>query len=280
MPMLVADQNVVVILDDSGSMDDRMRTKDGRVKKIKAAKSALVGVLNQLPPDTNVGVLTLNSQLDGTNWIIPIDSAMESGERSQRIQQIRAVGSTPLGQFMKIGADELLNTRDSKVYGVYRLLIVTDGEANDSQLVDSALPDILSRGLTVDVIGVDMKSDHSLATRVHSYRRADDNDALAQALSEVFGETSANDQDAAADFEILAALPEGFAEQALEALSSKGNTPISESTLDATSEGASFNGSRSAGSAIFGLLCCVGPPFLVVIVIIVVATNMSKQRRR
>lgn len=274
---LLADQNVVVILDDSGSMDDRMRTDDGRVKKIKAAKEALVGVLANLPPDTNVGVVALNTQVDGSNWVVPLGS--NSADWQARVEKIRAVGATPLGQYMKIGADALLEARQAKVYGEYRLLVVTDGEANDGGFLEQVLPDILSRGLMVDVIGVDMQSDHSLATKVHSYRRADDDAALKEALSEVFAETSADDQDINDEFEILASLPDGFAEAALEALASRGNEPVQAIGIDGVPVDADFISTNSNSSSVLGFLCCLGPPLVVFVVFVTILSSLSKRKR-
>ena len=76
---------------------------------------------------------------------------------------------------MKKGADTLLKARKSQYgYGSYRLLVVTDGEASDPGLVERFTPDIISRGIITDVIGVDMNKAHTLATKVHSYRSAND----------------------------------------------------------------------------------------------------------
>ena len=113
-------------------------------------------------------------------------------------------------------------------YGTYRLLIVTDGEANDRDLVEKHTPEVLSRGLRVDVIGVAMKQDHTLATKVHTYRRANDASTLKQAIAEVFAEVGSQqgnlaDEDA---FDILEPLPVEFASTAIASLSNSGNEPI------------------------------------------------------
>lgn len=279
-----AEQNVVVVLDDSGSMDDLMRTSRGRVRRIDAAKQALIEVLSKLPMETDVGVLALNSQLNASNWIIPFGTGTPQAWL-QNIRQLRAEGGTPLGQFLKIGADALLQARSQKNYGDYRLLVVTDGEANDPGLVDSYLPDILSRGLIVDVIGVDMQSDHSLATRVHNYRRADDDSALQQAISEVFAETSSASQDAETDFEILAALPDEFAERALKSLAARGNAPIEgRPTLGiGSSVLAPFSNTARANSAsdfFSGLFCCFGGLTLLAVVVGMILKRRKPPRRR
>ena len=161
-----AGQNVVVVLDDSGSMKEQMRTPRGEVRRIDAAKQALKKVLSSLPADTQVGVLALNTQVAGSNWVVPLGPANPERWRG-KIDAIRAAGGTPLGQYIRNAADELLKLRAAEKYGIYRMLVVTDGEANDGQLLDAILPDVLSRGLVMDVIGVDMQAQHSLATRAH-----------------------------------------------------------------------------------------------------------------
>ena len=279
-----AEQNVVVVLDDSGSMEDNMWTNNGRMQRIAVAKEALIAVLSKLPSETNVGVLALNTKVDGSNWIFPFGPA-DARTLENNIRKIRARGGTPLGEFLKLGADQLLEARKQQVYGTYRLLVVTDGEANDPNLVDAYLPDIQSRGLITDVIGVDMESDHSLATRVSNYRRADDDSALQQAISEVFAETSTDDQDSEADFEMLAALPDEFATGALKALAASGNEPI----RAGSSEGGMFynpgsagrgGSSSTAGAAIGGVMCCLGGGFVSVLVVASILLRSSKTRRR
>ncbi|MFK7734528.1 MAG: VWA domain-containing protein [Pirellulaceae bacterium] len=263
MSTSIAEQNVVVVLDDSGSMDDGMRTDQGRVRKIDAAKQALSSVLSQLPEGTRVGVLALNTRQNGSNWIVPFGTGTPS-EWNANIQRLRARGGTPLGHSLKDAADELLRLREKEIYGTYRLLIVTDGEASDRNILNRYLPDVLTRGFIVDVIGVDMDSEHSLATKVNSYRRADDDRSLTEAISNVFAETSADNQNAQEDFELLAALPDGFAEAAFESLATRGNRPIGEdaasgfAAIDGGVDTASSSAPRVAtSSALGGLICCM-----------------------
>jgi hypothetical protein len=138
-----------------------------------------------------------------------------------------------LGRYIKIGADRLLEERAKQFgYGTYRLLIVTDGEANDRNLVEQYTPEVLSRGLRMDVIGVAMDRDHTLATKVHTYRRANDANTLKQAIAEVFAEVGGNQAGNVADndaFELLAPIPVEVASAAINALSQSGNNPIGES---------------------------------------------------
>ena len=280
-----ADMHVVVVLDDSGSMDETMRTESGRSRRIDAAKTALMAVLNNLPSGTQVGVLALNTSVDGSNWIIPLGPPNPAmWQRS--IGQIRAEGGTPLGEFLKTGTDALLEARNKNIYGEYRLLVVTDGEANDSELVDAYLPDILSRGVVTDVIGVDMESDHSLATKVHNYRRADDGASLQEAIAETFAETDApTDENAESDFDLIAGLPDEVAAEAVKALARLRDDPIEGDFSAASSSSRGFRSSSSGSSggvveAVFGsMICCFGI-FAVLIVLITLVFQVRKPPRR
>lgn len=221
---------VVIVLDDSGSMQAGIKTSSGRVPRIEAAKTAIRVVANQLSDDTQVGIVALNSRgSDGTRWILPL-GPLNRDEVRRAVQRIQANGSTPLGEAMKLAGDALLEMRARRVYGDYRLLIVSDGEASDAELVERYLPDIRARGLVVDVIGVDMQQAHRLATRVDRYRRANDHASLEQAIRESLAETAYDPQhpDNEADFALLNALPDDLAMAAIQALATVDNRPIGE----------------------------------------------------
>lgn len=219
--------NVVVILDNSGSMQGKM---NGGEMKIDAAKAALLRVLDQSPATSQVGVLPLNPGPQG-EWLIPLGPIDRSKLKSS-VESLDAGGSTPLGAKMKVAADALLKLRDENRYGTYKMLIVSDGEATDPMLVYQFLPSIQARGILIDVIGVNMAQQHSLATRTSTYRNADDPSSLAKAIGDVvLGESSATADDAAgqSDFELLAGLPDQVAVASLTALTTASNEPIQES---------------------------------------------------
>lgn len=215
--------NVVIVLDASGSMKEIMSGTSTR--KMDAAKTAIKEVVRNTPSTTRIGLLVFGQQ---RGWVYPLGP--RSDDRLFRaIDGLAASGGTPLGEFIKQGADRLLEARrDQFGYGSYRLLIVTDGEASDQSLVDRYTPDVVSRGIVVDVIGVDMDRDHTLAKKVHSYRRANDPASLSRAIREVFAEVgSASDgmSDAAA-FAELQGLPTEAAKAIISSLAATGNEPI------------------------------------------------------
>jgi len=216
--------NVIIILDDSGSMRERMPRDRGT--RMDAAKAALEQVIGQIDPKTNVGILLLNGARQYKNWLVPFET-LNKDNAIQRIRALQPGGGTPLGEAMRVGANTLLDLRSKNFYGTYRLVVVTDGEASDPQLLAQFLPDILSRGLLVDAIGVDMKSDHSLATKVHSYRRANDLQSLSNAIQEILAEQPQQDQAGSdADFALLEALGDVDVSEVLTALAKPNNGPI------------------------------------------------------
>ena len=221
----VSAQNIVVLLDDSASMKQPLRSNSS-ITKIDAAKQALLTILERAPEDSQVGVMVLNGHR-GHEWVIPL-GPINKARLTAKVNRIRPGGGTPLGESMKSATDALLALRNQEHYGDYRLLIVTDGEATDPDLVEAYPPDILARSITVDVIGVDMAKTHSLATRVDNYREADDPASLTRAIAASLAESNADDQNAdeTSDFELLQAWPDELAMPAIETLSVVNNEPI------------------------------------------------------
>lgn len=221
--------NVVVVLDASGSMSEKMRGTD--VRKMKAAKAALREAVRQIPDHTRVGVLVFSASGGGEEWVYPL-APLDRAKIYEAVSKPEPGGGTPLGEFIKKAADRLLEQRKKQYgYGSYRLLIVTDGEASDPYLVDAYVPDAVAKGLRIDVIGVDMRAQHTLATKVHSYRRADDPEALRKAVAEVFAEVggaAGADQTGADAFAAIAPLPDQTALALLQALSGPSDAPLGE----------------------------------------------------
>ena len=282
--------NVVVVLDASGSMKEPM-IGDPRTMKMDAAREAIREVLATVPPTTHVGLLVFSGKNVPNDWVFPLgpreDEVLEAG-----LAKIMPDGNTPLGAYIKKGADRLLERRaDQSGYGSYRLLVVTDGEANDQRLVDRYVPEVLGRGLVVDVIGVSMAQDHILAKRVHSYRRADDPGSLQQAISEVFAEVSDRQVSDVAEsgFELIADLPDDVVPAIVESLTKFDNQPIGSRPTRGKRPAQADGGdagpsgpSRAAKAArtfltALGTACFFGFAFLV---LAVVAWSRRKGKRR
>jgi uncharacterized protein YegL len=179
-----------------------------------------------------VGVLVFSGYNIQDEWIHPLGPREDATQLQHAIDRIRPNGRTPLGASIKKGTDRLLVDREAQFgYGSYRLLIVTDGEATDSSLVRRYTPDVIARGITMDVIGVAMSQDHTLATQAHSYRRADDLESLTRAVSDVFAEISSDNTTSTSQeeaFALAAAFPPQMAQEVISALARSGNHPVGE----------------------------------------------------
>jgi len=272
--------NVMIVLDASGSMQNAMSGTS--VRKMDAAKQALQKVLTKVPGTTHIGVLVFSSSNLRKDLVYPL-GPRDDAKLSKAVDSPEPGGSTPLGAYIKKGADLLLKQRAQQMgYGTYRLLIVTDGEAQDKTLVEKYTPEAISRGITVDVIGVGMLQTHTLATQVHSYRSADDPEALRKALADVFAEVSATGSDAAgADaFEMVAALPDGIAEAALTALSISGNHPLGTFPPGARAVAASKRTSATDLGEDEGMSSTTVVLIGVAVAVVLVPVLLSRKKRR
>ena len=220
--------NIVVILDASGSMQEKF-SGDQTKSKMEAAKAALLEVLSKVPDDTHIGILVFSGANIQNEWVYPL-GAKDTQKLTTAIQLPQPSGNTPLGRYIRIGANRLLEQRENQYnYGNYRLLVVTDGEASDADKVRHYTPEILNRQIRVDVIGVDMTTNHMLANVVDSYRKADNPGELVAAVSEILAETGDTDTDVGGEdaFEYIAPLSDEIAADLIQQLT----TPPSNTSI-------------------------------------------------
>lgn len=215
--------NIIILLDNSASMDEQMRSV--RETKMNIAKKVLAASVDKIPADTNIGLITF----DG--WVYELGII----ERPSLIQAINSsntsrTSGTPLGTYMKKAADRLLQEREKSIgSGTYKLLVVTDGNPTNEPagLVEKYLPDILSRGLKIECIGVDMALNHNLSNKVHRYMKADDPKSFQENLNKVLGEIQVGKDDLTG-FEEIQGLPEPVVKAVIEKLTAHENYPIGE----------------------------------------------------
>lgn len=220
-----ANDHVVVILDGSGSMKRDM----GARTRMDAAKEALSVVLRDLDPQTHIGIYAFSARVRDP-WVYPL-GPRDDARLAEAIAAVQPSGETPLGRSLKDATDALFEVREKEFgYGTYRLLVVTDGEATDEKLMLRYAPELVNRGIGMDVIGVAMQEDHALKRYGHSYRSADDPETLVMAVREALAEVPLGDEASAEVFAELEGLPDAFSMAAIEALAgaSQANHPLGE----------------------------------------------------
>ncbi len=219
--------NVVIVVDGSGSMNENWSGTSNN--KMDIAKDAMRTVLTTVNENTQIGIVVFNGGT--TTWVYPLGPKNDAA-LMEAIDSIKTGGGTPLGTNIKTGADALMEQRQKQFgYGSYRLLIVTDGAASgwgEEGKMKEYTPLVIARGISVDVIGVDMGEEHALAKIVgDNYRAADDPAALTKAIKEVFAEVDRKDgDDSATDFELLEGLDPALAKEMIGALAKPHNHPI------------------------------------------------------
>ena len=108
----IYDDNVVVVLDASGSMREPMHSSG--MPKMAAAKAALIEVLKQVPTNTNIGLLVFSGSGVTNEWVYPL-GPRDDARLTRAVNQPQPNGGTPLGAYIKKGADRLLAEREKRV---------------------------------------------------------------------------------------------------------------------------------------------------------------------
>ncbi len=144
--------DVVLVLDASGSMFNRL--EDGRYR-IAAAKEALSALVSRLPEDGDlrVGLRVYGSQMlalvDGscedsllTVPVAPVDRARLLAS----VQETEALGATPIAYSLELAAQDLSSATGRKL-----IVLVTDGEESCGGDVRAVAERLASEGFEIDL---------------------------------------------------------------------------------------------------------------------------------
>ena len=136
--------NLAVVLDRSGSMTGA---------KLEKTKQAAMLLVDRLAPDD---VFSLVIFSDVARVLIPAQKARDKDALKEKIQSIKADGSTALYGGVKMGADQLQEFFSSK--RINRVILLSDGLANVGPSSTRELrrlgSDLAERGFSVTTIGV------------------------------------------------------------------------------------------------------------------------------
>lgn len=212
--------NIMIVFDASGSMGYAMSQTDSR-ERLPIAQKALKQVLQKIPDNSNIGLFVFgNIKNDNPVQIGPKDLT----RLNSAIDAIRTGGNTPLGAYMQRASNQLLEQRQKNLgYGRYKLLVVTDGEATDGDLMQKVAREVIRRNLSLEVIGVAMTGNHTLSNTCTVYRAANDEESLNRAMAAAVAETKAIPASGTneSDFDIIQGLSD---EQSRGIIGSLGNT--------------------------------------------------------
>jgi hypothetical protein len=187
-PSAVVKRNYYFVLDASGSMGERKCA--GNERKLQVAKRALLQFAQNIPGDSNLGVLVFDQQ--GVHGLVPIgpkDPAM----LRRALAPVTYGGETPLAQAIRQAYGELTHQAIAQLgYGEYHLVVVTDGEATGEDpraIVDKLIGE---SPVVLHTIGFCIGEKHSLNQPGRTlYHAADSPTALEQGLKDVLAEAPA-----------------------------------------------------------------------------------------
>jgi hypothetical protein len=187
------------ILDGSGSMDENPGARCGNgaastfPTKIAAARWAIGEFLRQVPAEDRIGLYVFDR--DGQREVVPLGT----GNRDQfltAVKEIHAAGGTPLAEAIITGVDRLAAQREKQLgYGDFRLVVVTDGEANGRRLEDGTAYALANR-IPIYTIGFCVGRTHTLFKHSVSYRAANSPAELRRGLEDTLGELESFDMKA------------------------------------------------------------------------------------
>ena len=174
--------NVVIVFDGSGSMDD----SDCGGRKIDVAKKALQQALPKLTNKANVGLVAF----DGNGLYIR-KNLNEQKDLNQLVGQIYADGQTPLYEATAMAYQVITDqARRQRATGTYTIVYVTDGESTDYD-PSYYIQDVVSHGIPIQfyVIGFCLDG-HSMDNSYTNYITANSAESLVTALERVIPESN------------------------------------------------------------------------------------------
>lgn len=170
-------KTLVIVFDGSSSMEG---------EKFAQAKKALSVYTEALPPEVKVGLVAF---YDDQIW--EMSAIGESREKLRlAMNNLSCGGGTPLGAAVFKAQDMLYQSAASSGFdGEYHLVIITDGEANDSWILGVVTEDIMKQTpVRLTTIGFRISESHSLNRPGIKYISAEDEKEIGKGLQRVLAE--------------------------------------------------------------------------------------------
>jgi uncharacterized protein with von Willebrand factor type A (vWA) domain len=178
--------NFYFLFDMSGSMNDNCSGE----RKIDGAKEAVARFMKNIPDDVNIGLMVFGTRTpDGYEEVLPLGAGNKE-KFLEIINSLQPTSQTPLGEALTAGVGKIIEQYKKQLgYGIYRIIIITDGEQTGIGLKEPCL--YLSRHGFIGLysIGLCMKKSHTLKKYSLSYRDANNYEELEQALVDATAES-------------------------------------------------------------------------------------------
>ncbi|TFG88642.1 MAG: VWA domain-containing protein, partial [Candidatus Atribacteria bacterium] len=180
-------RNLYFVFDSSGSMNSKVSGK----RKIDGAKEAVASFMRAVPQEDNLGLYVYDGS--GGREVLPLGPGNHKSFLEE-IQKLRPDGGTPLAKAVHFGTDHLVEQYKKQLgYGEFRLIIVTDGEADVMDDFLESLRYATSYRIPIYAIGIDVELDNCLRDYAVYYAEAHDYQQLQKALQDTLAEVTVFD---------------------------------------------------------------------------------------
>lgn len=180
--------NYYFVFDCSGSMGHGCAGD----QKMKGAKKSLLNFIEKVPTDANIGLLVFGvGEGNGVEEVVPLSPYNDVKDLFiNKVKSLKDHGSTPLARATKAGTNKLIEQYKRQLgYGEYRLIIISDGDANDEGQFRKALNYTAKHSfISIYGIGLCMSGDNVLKNYTVMYAEANDYDELEKALEATVSE--------------------------------------------------------------------------------------------
>ena len=182
-------QPVMVVMDYSSSMLEKDADNQG-TSRIDAARKATKHLINNAPEDASMGLVVYGSttaQKCDDITTVQKPGPVDKEGLAAKLDQLKAVGETPIGASLLRAAAELKDTDGAK-----SIILVSDGEENCSQPpACEAAQDLAGQGINLTVHTIGFKVNDKARSQLEciaeatggSYVTADDADTLQEELT-------------------------------------------------------------------------------------------------
>ncbi|MDD5165426.1 MAG: VWA domain-containing protein [Candidatus Pacebacteria bacterium] len=156
-------RNFYIVLDGSGSMNEIQCS--GNSTKIEVAKKAVIDFERSLNASDNIGLVVFDNA--GISERAVLGTSNRRGFEDQ-VNAVRANNGTPLYECVKFAFGRLEEQRAKQLgYGEYHIVIITDGEASDSE--NGLIAQVNKTPVVIHTIGFCIGEGHSLNQRGKTY---------------------------------------------------------------------------------------------------------------
>ncbi len=138
--------NIVAVIDTSGSMGEQ-DTRSGE-SRLDVAKESAVALINYITEGNRAGIVTFDTTASIANPLQSL-SDVRREQATEAIGRLAPGGDTSISRGLLRALDELRDAEGSRA-----ILLLSDGQHNEGQSVESVIPELKSYGITVYCIGM------------------------------------------------------------------------------------------------------------------------------